>query len=69
MSTEILTVAQAATYLGLSRQTIYLRIWSGELQPVYLLGKAGIPLAVLEPEKKQREMAAKPKKKQSNGRK
>jgi len=67
MSTEILTVAQAATYLGLSRQTIYLRIWNGELEPVYLLGKAGIPLALLEPEKKQRDAAKKSKK--SNGHK
>ena len=67
MSTEILTVAQAATYLGLSRQTIYLRIWNGELEPVYLLGKAGIPLALLEPEKKQREAGKKSKK--SNGHK
>lgn len=63
MATELLTVAQAANYLGLSRQTIYLRIWNGELQPVYLLGKAGIPLAVLEPEKKQRQNASRRSKK------
>jgi len=59
MSTELLTIAQAADYLGLHRQTLYLRIWKGELQPVRLLGKMGIPLAVLEAEKKQREQQQK----------
>lgn len=64
MSTELLTIAQAADYLGLHRQTLYLRIWKGELQPIRLLGKMGIPLAVLEAEKE-----AKSKTKKSNGNK
>jgi len=63
MSTELLTIAQAADYLGLHRQTLYLRIWKGELQPVRLLGKMGIPKAVLDAEKEQKQA------KKSNGHK
>lgn len=55
MATELLTVGQAAKYLGLSRQAIYLKIWSKEIRPITLLGRMGIPLAVLEQEKRQRQ--------------
>lgn len=67
MATELLTVGQAAKFLGLSRQAIYLKIWSKEIRPVTLLGRMGIPLAVLEQEKKQRLKAKRAKK--SNGNK
>lgn len=67
MATELLTVGQAAKYLGLSRQAIYLKIWSKEIRPITLLGRMGIPLAVLEQEKRQRQRKIKRAKK-SNGR-
>lgn len=66
MATELLTVGQAAKYLGLSRQTIYLKIWNKEIRPVTLLGRMGIPLAVLEQEKRQRQRKIRRAKK-SNG--
>jgi excisionase family DNA binding protein len=69
MSTELLTIKQAADYLGLNRQTLYLRIWKGELEPVRLLGKMGIPLAVLEAEKARRERRKARKKSNGNGHK
>lgn len=65
MATELLTVGQAAKYLGLSRQAIYLKIWSKEIRPVTLLGRMGIPMAVLEQEKRQRQRIRRSKK--SNG--
>lgn len=61
---EILTIKEAADYVGLSRQSIYLKIWAGEITPVRLLGKLGIPKAVLE---KSNKLGSKVKK--SNGKK
>lgn len=66
MATELLTVGQAAKFLGLSRQAIYLKIWNEEIRPVTLLGRMGIPLAVLEQEKKLRKSK---RAKKSNGKK
>lgn len=55
-ATELYTVDQAAKFLNVSRQFVYLKIWNGEIKPTKLLGKNGIPFYVLEQIKASREI-------------
>lgn len=51
---ELLTVKQAADYIGVTDKALYFAIEAGRIQPVVLLGKFGINLTEAKRYKKSK---------------